>query len=79
MVQAALAAGERDRSPLYRDLWCSNIIATFPAHPRVRAIATDELLRRGGSLGAIAHSYPSDPDMCRRVLDALCPLDESAR
>jgi hypothetical protein len=79
MVQAALAAGERDRAPLYRNLWCSNIIVAFPAHPQVRAIATDELLRRDGSLGAVAHSYPNDPDMCRRVVSVLCPLDEGAR
>jgi hypothetical protein len=79
MVQAALAAGERDEPPLYRNLWCSHIIATFPADPRVRAIAADELLRRDGSLGAVAHSYPNDPDMCRRVLSVLCPLDEGAR
>lgn len=79
MVQAALAAGERKRAPLFRDMWCANIIATFPAHPRVRTIAKDELLRRDGSLGAVAFGYPNDPDMCRRVLNVLCPLDESAR
>src|SRR5262249_16811123 len=79
MVEAALSAGERDRSPLYRDLWCSNIISVFPEHPRVRAIATDELLRRDGSLSAVAQSYPNDPDMCRRVLSVLCPLDEGPR
>jgi hypothetical protein len=79
MVQAALAAGERKRAPLYRDMWCANIIATFPTHPRVRTIAEHELLRRDGSLGAVAFGYPNDPDMCRRVLNVLCPLDESAR
>ncbi|MEH2567133.1 NACHT domain-containing protein [Bradyrhizobium sp. AZCC 2289] len=79
MVQAALAAGERKRAPLYRDMWCANIIATFPAHPRVRIIAEDELLRRDGSLGAVAFGYPNDPDMCHRVLNVLCPLDQSAR
>ena len=47
--------------------------------PQGRAIATDELLRRDGSLGEVAHSYPNDPDMCRNVLRVLCPLDESAR
>jgi hypothetical protein len=79
MVQAALAAGERDEPPLYKNLWCSDIIATFPADPRVRAIAVDELSRRDGSLGAVARSYPNDPDVCRRVLSVLCPLDEGAR
>ncbi len=79
MVQAALTAGERDRAPLYKDMWCSNIILAFPEHPRVRALATDELLRRDGSLGAVAQSYPNDPDMCQRVLNVLCPLDEAPR
>jgi NACHT domain len=79
MVQAALAAGKRHRSPLYREMWCSNIIAAFPAHPRVRAIATEELSRRDGALGAVAHNYANDPDMCRSVLDVLCPLEGGAR
>jgi hypothetical protein len=79
MVQAALTAGERDRAPLYSDMWCSNIILAFPEHPRVRALATEELLRRDGSLGAVAQSYPNDPDMCQRVLNVLCPLDEGPR
>jgi hypothetical protein len=79
MVQAALTAGERDRAPLYRDMWCSNIILAFPGHPRVRTLATEELLRRDGSLGAVAQSYPNDPDMCQRVLNVLCPLDEGPR
>lgn len=79
MVQAALTAGERERAPLYRDIWCSNIILAFPEHPRVRTLATEELLRRDGSLGAVAQSYPDDPDMCQRVLKVLCPLDAGPR
>jgi hypothetical protein len=79
MVEAALAAGERDRSPLYKDMWCSNIILAFPDHPRVRALAVGELLRRDGSLNAVAQSYPNDFDMCQRVLKVLCPLDAGPR
>ena len=76
MVEAALSAGERRRAPLYRDMWCSNIISAFPEHPRIRALAMEELSRRDGSLSAVAQSYPNDPDMCRRILSVLCPLDD---
>lgn len=79
MVQAALAAGERRHSPMYRDLWASNIILAFPEHPQVRALAEEELLRRDGSFRAVAQSYPNDPDMCRRILGVLCPVDEGPR
>jgi hypothetical protein len=79
MVEAAMTAGERDRSPLYKDMWCSNIILTFPEHPKVRALAAEELLRRDGSLSAVAQSYPNDPDMCQRTLSVLCPLDDGPR
>ena len=79
MVAAALQAGARKRSPLYRDAWCEGIINAFPTHPEVCSIALAELMRRDGSLGAVASNYPDDEDMCRRVLDALCPLDDKAR
>jgi hypothetical protein len=79
VVQAALRAGTRTRAPLYDDLWRTCIIEAFAAHPEVRKIALDEVTRRDGSLGAVAGNYPTDEDMCRRVLDVLCPLDERAR
>jgi len=79
VVRAALQAGARDTSPLYRDLWCAALIDAFAAHPDVRKIALGELMRRDGSLGAVARSYRDDKDMCQRVLGVLCPLDESAR
>jgi hypothetical protein len=79
MVQAALQAGKRTKSPLYYDMWCKGIISAFPAHPEIRKIALDELIRRDGSLGAVASNYTTDEDMCRRALGVLCPLDEAAR
>jgi hypothetical protein len=79
MVQAALQAGARTKAPLYYDLWCGSIIGAFAAHPEVRKIALNELRRRDGTLGAIAGNYPTDEDMCRRVREVLCPLDERAR
>ena len=79
MVAAALQAGTRRASPLYRDGWCEGIIAAFSAHPEVRNIALAELMRRDGSFGVIASNYPNDEDMCRRVLSVLCPLDDKAR
>lgn len=79
VVQAALQAGTRTKAPLYYDLWCEGIIGAFAAHPEVRKIAVVELMRRDGSLGAVAGNYPTDEDMCRRVLGVLCPLDERAR
>jgi hypothetical protein len=75
MVQAALHAATRKVSGLYYDAWCVGTIGAFPSHPEVRKIALDELLRRDGSLGTVASSYPQDEDMCRRVLSVLCPLD----
>ena len=79
MVRAALQAGTREMSGLYRDLWCDSIIDVFSAHPEVRKIAFGELTRRDGSLGVIAKNYANDRDMCLRVLSGVCPLDESAR
>jgi hypothetical protein len=79
MVQAALQAGGRTKAPLYYSGWCQGIIGAFPAHPAVRKIALDELIRRDGSLTAVAASYSLDVDMCRCVLEVLCPLDEGAR
>jgi hypothetical protein len=79
MVQAALQAGTRTKAPLYYDMWCEGIIGAFPEHPQVRNIALDELMRRDGSLGAVAGNYPADEDMCRRVLAVMCPLDDRAR
>jgi hypothetical protein len=79
MVQAALQAGTRVKAPLYYDLWCGGIIGAFAAHPEVRKLALDELMRRDGSVGAVASSYAADEDMCHRVLGVLCPLDDSAR
>ncbi len=79
VVCAALQAGARDMAPLYRDLWAAGIIDAFAAHSEVRKIALDELVRRDGSLGAVARSYPNEPDVCQRVLDVLCPIEESAR
>jgi hypothetical protein len=78
MVQAALQAGTRTKAPLYYDVWSGSIIGAFAAHPEVRKLALDELMRRDGPLGAIASSY-ADEDMCRRVLGVLCPLDDRAR
>ena len=77
VVRAALQAGTRDMAPLYRDLWSAAIIDAFAAHPDVRKIALDELVRRDGSLGAVANSDSGDEEMCQRVLRALCPLDET--
>jgi len=79
MVQAALQAGTRTKAPLYYDVWSGSIIGAFAAHPDVRKLALDELMRRDGPLGAVASSYPADEDMCRRVLGVLCPLDDRAR
>jgi hypothetical protein len=79
MMQAALQAGTRAKSPLYYDLWCEGIIGAFSAHPKVRELAIDELARRDGQLAAVARNYPTDDNMCRRVLDVLSPLDASAR
>ena len=79
MVAAALHAGTRKMSPLYYGTWCEGVIGAFAAHPEVRNIALTELMRRDGSLGVIASNYPSDEDMCRRVLSVLCPLDDKAR
>jgi hypothetical protein len=79
VVRAALEAGTRNRAPLYHDLWCAALINAFATHPEVRTIAEDELMRRDGSLGAVANSYPNDRDICQRVLSVLWPLDESAR
>ena len=79
VVGAALEAGRRASSPLYRDLWCAALIDAFASHRDVRTIALDELLRRDGSLGAVARNYREDQDMCERVLGVLCPLDEGAR
>jgi hypothetical protein len=63
MVQAALQAGTRTKSPLYYDLWCRGIIGAFAAHPEVRKIALNELRRRDGTLGAVAGNYPADEDL----------------
>lgn len=79
MVQAALQAGTRVKAPLYYDLWCGGIIGAFAAHPDVRKLALDELMRRDGSLGAVASNYQADEGMCRRVLGVVCPLDDNAR
>jgi hypothetical protein len=79
MVQAALQAGARTKAPLYYDMWCAGIIGAFAAHPEVRKLALDELMRRDGSLGAVASNYPADEDMCRRVLGVLSPVDDRAR
>jgi hypothetical protein len=79
VVVAALEAGKRKTSELYRDLWCKNIINTFPEHPDVHKIALDELMRRDGSLGEVAKNYPRDREMCQLVLGVLCPLEDSVR
>jgi hypothetical protein len=79
VVQAALQAGARAKAPLYYDLWCGGIISAFPMHPEVRKLALEELMRRDGSLGAVAANYSNDTDMCQRALNVLCPLDDRAR
>jgi hypothetical protein len=78
MVQAALQAGTRTKAPLYYDLWCGGVIGTFAAHPEVRKIALEELMRRDGSVGVVAGSYPADEDMCRRVRRSLPSRREGA-
>ena len=79
VVQAALQAGARAKAPLYYDLWCDGIISAFPMHPEVRKLALEELTRRDGSLGGVAINYANDIEVCRSVLNVLCPLDDRAR
>jgi hypothetical protein len=76
---AALGAQVGKNGPLYQDQWRTRMIEAFPERPEVRTIAFDELKRRGGRIGTIAHSYSGDTEMCMRLLPTLCPLDYGAR
>ena len=78
MVQAALEAGARTKAPLYYDLWCGGIIGAFAAHPKVRKLALDELMRRDGSLGAVASTI-QPMKICAAESSAFCVLSMTER
>lgn len=78
-VSAALSVDISSEGPLFQDMWRGQIIAAFPTRAEVRAIALEELRRDDGNVGAISSSYGDDQEMCKRLLDVLCPLDLEAR
>jgi hypothetical protein len=79
VVDAALAVGERDMAPLYRDLWCGALIDALPDHPRVRALALSEIFTRDGPIDTIAKRYPADAEICKQLLAVSCPLEQRHR
>ena len=77
--EAARDAWSGLKAPLYQDEWRTNMILTFPRRPTVRALATEEMMRRDGAVGAIAESYADDTEITSRLLRVLGSQPESSR
>lgn len=77
--RAASSCEASFRAPLYRNLWRASMIRAFPWRKEVRDLALQEIDRRDGEIAAVANAYPDDPEICRKLLEALLPLSPVAR
>ena len=56
-----------------------NLIRYYPLNEKVKKIAKNELLKRDGVFGIVAHQYGNDVDIRDKIIKMACPLPSRLR
>jgi hypothetical protein len=80
-VSAAIVIGyaRRQQSGKYGFDKLRELFALYPSDPRVREIATQEVMRRNGDYAAVAYAFGQDDTIRAMLIELACPLPAPLR